>query len=41
MKKKYVTALLATLIITATATAVPFAIYASTDDEINTIAVEN
>ena len=31
MKKKYVTALLATLIIaaTATATAVPFAIYAS------------
>ena len=32
---------MATLIITATATAVPFAIYASTDDEINTIAVEN
>lgn len=43
MKRKHVTALLTAIVLTAavTATAVPFAIYASTDDEINTIAVEN
>ena len=43
MKRKHVTVLLAAIALTAavTATAVPFAIYASTDDEINTIAVEN
>lgn len=43
MKRKHVTVLLSAIALTAavTATAVPFAIYASTDDEINTIAVEN
>ena len=43
MKRKHVTVLLAAIALTAavTATAVPFAIYASNTDEINTIAVEN
>ena len=43
MKRKYVSALLASIMIaaSATATAVPLAIYANSNTEMNTIAVEN